>query len=84
MLLPKGKSLAPTPVVKLFCFDVAVAPDDAPVKVLPTVKVEVSVVVCSLAITSFFAPISWSTSLPVVLPDVIVSPIVKLGVVVSE
>ena len=84
MSLPKGKSLAPTPVVKLFCFDVAVAPDDEPVKVLPTVKVEVSVVVCSLAITSFFAPISWSTNLPVVLPDVIVSPIVKLGVVVSE
>ena len=70
--------------MKLFCLTVAVAPDDEPVTVSPTPNVVVSVVVCSFAMTSLFAPLSWSTNLPVVVPDVTVSPIVKLGVVVSE
>ena len=70
--------------MKLFCLTVAVAPEAPPVTVSPIPNVVVSVVVCSFAITSLFAPLSWSTNFHVVLPDVTVSPIVKLGAVVSE
>ena len=81
--LPYVRSFAPTPVVKLFCKTTQLAVEEPPVTVLPTLNVVVSVVVCILPMTSFFAPLSWSTRIPVVEPDVIVSPITNSGVISS-